>query len=101
VYARAAKAYDHFGTSIADIRRFARENEMGQQWQFNQDDHEQWHWTRVEENCEPTQSAMTFSTALDCYLDAVRHAVDSRRPGAKAAASATAAPLALVEPQPH
>jgi hypothetical protein len=97
VYARAAKAYDHFGTSIAEDRGFARENEMGQQWQFKQDDHEQWHWTRVEENREPTQSAATFSTALDCYLDAVRHAVDSRRPGAEPAS----ANLAQAEAQPH
>jgi hypothetical protein len=70
---------------------------MGQRWQFNQDDHEQWHWTRVDDNCEPTRSAATFSTALDCYLDAVRHAVDSRRPGAELA-SATSA---HAEPQPH
>jgi hypothetical protein len=96
MYARRAITYDHCGTSIAGIRGFARENEMGQ-WQFSQDDQQQWRWTRVDEDCEPTQSAATFPTPLDCYLDAVRHAVDSRRPGA--GASTTVAVLA--EPQPH
>jgi hypothetical protein len=69
--------------SIAAFSRLPRENEMAQ-WQFNQDDQQRWRWTRVEENREPTQSARTFSTPLDCYLDAVRQAVDAKRPSAPA-----------------
>jgi hypothetical protein len=52
---------------------------MAQQWQFKQDEQQQWHWTRVEENHDTVESATAFPTPLDCYLDAVRHAVDHRR----------------------
>jgi hypothetical protein len=50
-----------------------------QQWAFDQDEQQQWHWTCIGENELPTKSPGTFETPVDCFIDAVRHAVRRRR----------------------
>ena len=51
---------------------------MAEQWQFRQDEQQQWHWTRTGEAHAAESGA--FATQLECYIDAVRHAVRARRP---------------------
>ena len=51
---------------------------MAQNWRFRQDEQQQWHWTRVDDDHAIESAA--FATRLDCYVDAVRHAVRARRP---------------------
>ena len=54
---------------------------MAARWEFRQDDQQQWHWTRFEENdSAQSESPTAFAKPLDCFLDAVRHAVRARRP---------------------
>ena len=55
---------------------------MAQQWHFEQDAEQQWHWKRLEDEAE---SRETFASAADCMLDAVRTTVQRRREQAEAA----------------
>ena len=52
---------------------------MAQHWQFRQDEHEQWHWTRFDDGTAATESHGAFENQVDCFLDAVRCAVRARR----------------------
>ena len=49
---------------------------MAQQWHFEQDAQEQWHWKRLEDEA---QSGASFESATACMLDAVRTTVQRRR----------------------
>jgi hypothetical protein len=49
---------------------------VAQQWHFEQDAQQQWHWKLAENEAE---SAKSFKSATECMLDAVRFAVNRRR----------------------
>ena len=49
---------------------------MSQQWNFEQDTRQQWHWKRIEDKAESDES---FATVTECMLDAVKCAVQRRR----------------------
>jgi hypothetical protein len=53
-----------------------------QQWQLDQDEQQRWQWTHIGENEARTKSTNAFGTPVDCFMDAVRHAVRLRRPEA-------------------
>jgi hypothetical protein len=52
---------------------------MAQQWQFTQDEHSQWRWTRVDDDDHHVQSAASFPDQARCMMDAIRFAVERRR----------------------
>ena len=52
---------------------------MSEQWRFDQDDDARWRWTHVRGDDDRTASASTFERPVECFIDAVRHAVDRRR----------------------
>jgi len=49
---------------------------VAQQWRFEQDEQQQWHWKHAEIEAESEKS---FESATECMLDAVRFAVNRRR----------------------
>jgi hypothetical protein len=49
---------------------------VAQQWRFEQDEQQQWHWKHADNAAE---SGKSFESATECMLDAVRFAVNRRR----------------------
>jgi hypothetical protein len=42
------------------------------QWQFVEDEHHKWHWTRTGPDQVRIQSATSFDNRIDCVQDAAR-----------------------------
>ena len=61
------------------IDRFHQGIAMGPQWQFEQDEHSQWRWTRIDDDNRQVDSATSFPDQAHCMMDAIRFVVERRR----------------------
>ena len=54
---------------------------MSPQWHFIQDAQEQWRWKRIDESHGDIDSSDSFTSEIECIMDAMRYAVTRRRAG--------------------